>query len=95
MPVWRDHHKLLKYEIKNNKLIPDSWYKYKTIEVDGNTKKNAIKDLMTKWINWEIETKRLYESARKELYELNEVAAALEIDKYIADVSEELAGAEQ
>ena len=88
------YYKLLNYEIKIPTLIPDSWQKYTTPEIDSGTKKHTIKELMDKWIQWEIETKRLYESARKQLYDLNEVAAALEIDKYIQDVSDELAQAQ-
>ena len=41
-------------------IIPDSWYKYTSMDVDASTKRNAIKDLTEKWINWERETKTLY-----------------------------------
>ena len=50
---------------------------------------------MTKWINWEKETKTLYQSMRLELYALGEVAAALDLDKYIMDVDKELRHAEK
>ena len=86
--------KLLQLEnIPDSKLIPDTWYKYTTQVVDGGTKRNAIKELMEKWIKWEQETKKLYEQMRRELYELGETAAALYIDTYIDDVDKELVDA--
>jgi hypothetical protein len=36
------------------------WHKYTTMDVDTNTKRNSIKDLMTKWVEWERSTKKLY-----------------------------------
>ena len=88
--------KLLQLEnIPDSKLIPDTWYKYTTQVVDGGTKRNAIKELMEKWIKWEQETKKLYEQMRRELYELGETAAALYIDTYIDDVDKELVDAQK
>ena len=54
--------KLIKLnEIPQPKVIPDGWFNYKTQDVDTGTKRSAVKELMTKWINWEIKTKKLYE----------------------------------
>lgn len=76
-------------------IVPDSWYKYTMREVDNGTRKNAIRELSEKWVAWEKETKKLYQAAHKELEELGEIAAVIEIDKYIEDVSKELAYAEK
>lgn len=90
------YHKLIKKdEFMPQPIIPDSWYKYTSMDVDASTKRNAIKDLTEKWINWERETKTLYQSMRLELNNIGEVAAALELDKYIIDVSTELEHAER
>ena len=90
------YHELLQIEnIIHKEIIPDAWYKYTTMAVDGNTRKNSLKMLMTKWIEWEISTKKLYQEMRQQLYANGEVAAALFIDKYIEDVSEELSGAQK
>lgn len=90
------YHKLLQdKEIKSPELIPSNWYKYTTMDVDAGTKRSAIRELMTKWISWEKETKNLYQTMRQKLYEIGEIAAALEIDKLIIDVSEELKHAEK
>ena len=88
--------KLLQLEnMSESKLIPDTWYKYTTQVVDGGTKRNAIKELMEKWVKWEQKTKILYQEMRQELCAQNEIAAALHIDKYIHDVDMELADAQK
>ena len=76
--------------LEPTKLIPESWYKYTTMAVDAGTKRNAVKELMEKWVAWEQETKKLYQEMRQELCTLGEYAAALELDKYILDVAKEL-----
>ena len=92
----KHYHKLLEIENKDRpKLIPETWYKYTTMAVDAGTKRNAVKDLMTKWVEWERKTKKLYEKMRFELYTIGEAAAASFIDKYIDDVSKELRHAER
>jgi len=51
-------HKLLKIEeIPLPKIIPETWYKYSTTDVDNGTKKGAVKELMEKWVQWERATK--------------------------------------
>jgi len=52
------YHKLLKIEeIPLPKIIPETWYKYSTTDVDNGTKKGAVKELMEKWVQWERATK--------------------------------------
>ena len=71
-------------------VIPDSWYKYNRMDVDTNTKRNAVKTGLEKWMKWETETKQLYESMHKELVNSGYCAAALEVAKLIEDVTCEL-----
>lgn len=88
--------KLIQYpEIERPKIISDTWYKYTAQAVDTNTKRQAVKELMTRWVDWEKETKKLYQSMRKELTEIGELDAAMCLDKYICDVSKELSHAEK
>ena len=48
------YYKLLKPEVNyKHEIIPQSWYKYSTMVVDVGTKRNAVKELMTKWVQWE------------------------------------------
>ena len=76
-------------------IIPSNWIKYSRADVDINTRKNAIRDLMKKWVEWEKDTKKLFETCYKELNELNESAAAHEIQHYIIDVDDELRFAQE
>ena len=84
-------------EMPNNNpnVIPTAWFKYKRQEVDTSTRKTAIQGGIEKWVNWEYNTKMFYQNMYKELINLNEIAAACEIKKYIMDVDEELAHAQQ
>lgn len=91
-----NYHKLINTGmIEDLKLIPAAWYKYSQFEVDINTKRTMVKDINRRWIQWEKETKKLYEEAYKQLFDLNEVSAALELKIFICDVSAELTYAEK
>ena len=83
------------YEEICAQIIPSTWYKYTAQAVDVGTKRSSIKELLTKWIEWEKETKKLYEEMCFELTNLTEVAAAIEIQKYIQDVDQELSQAQK
>lgn len=90
------YHKLLNTnDVPNPDIIPGTWYKYNTMEVDTNTKRNTVKTLMEKWVEWERETKKLYQEMYKEALSIGEVAAANKIECYICDVSDELKHAEK
>lgn len=90
------YHKLIELgEIPKPQIIPNTWIKYTTMAVDTNTKRNAVKDMMNKWVEWERDTKKLYQEMRQELCALGEVAAALTIDCFICDVDKELVHAEK
>lgn len=45
---------------------------------------------MRAWVKWEDDTKLFLETKYKQLVDLNEIAAALEVSKLIKDVSKEL-----
>lgn len=60
------HNKLIpKLEVSDPEIIPSSWYKYSRQDVDNGTKKNAVKNGLTLWREWETETKELYEKCIK------------------------------
>ena len=79
----------------NPNVIPTSWYKYLRTDVDVATRKTAIQAGIERWVNWENNTKAFYQNMCKELMNINEIAAAQEIRKYISDVDRELATAQQ
>lgn len=73
-------------------VIPDLWYNGKRQGISPQNRTQAIYYAMESWINWEKDTKFLYESAYKDLLSIHEVAAAEFIKDYILDVEEELTG---
>lgn len=77
----------------NPSVVPENWYQYTRHDVNATTRKNAVQAAMEKWVNWEKDTKKLYERLYQELINLNEIASAKEICKYIIDVDYELAEA--
>lgn len=90
------HSKLVPYkEVDDPGVIPDSWYKYERQDVDAGTKKNAVKSGLERWVNWERETKKFYESMYRELINIGEVASAKFLCDYIEDVDVELKYAER
>lgn len=90
------YHKLLTIEdFPKPNIISQTWYKYTTMAVDTNTKRQAIQTMMKKWVEWEQETKKLYQEMYSELCKINEIAAADKIKCYIQDVSKELKYAEK
>ena len=80
--------------IENNDVIPSSWYRYKRHDVDANTVRTSVRQGLERWVEWESETKKLYEQMYNELLQINEIEIANEINKLIEDVSEELRKAE-
>lgn len=82
-------------DFNNPKVIPDNWYNYTRNDVDKATKRAGVETGFEKWINWESSTLRLYEQMYTELINLGEIAAAVLVQGFIADVDEELATAKQ
>ena len=70
--------------------IPESWYKYTRQDVDANTKKGAVKSALSKWVEWETDTKELYCEMYKEMLENGSVATAKFFEEFIEDVDKEL-----
>lgn len=90
------HNKLIPYEeVENPEVIPENWYNYTRQDVDATTKKNAVRNGLTKWVEWERNTKLFYEQMYKELMDINEVASACKVKCLIMDVDCELKKAER
>lgn len=84
---------IIEKPFKNPSVIPSSWYQYTRLDVNVATRKSSIQAAFEKWVNWEKDTKKLYETLYQELMSLNEIASAKELCKYIKDVDDELARA--
>ena len=88
--------KLLAEEpIENPNLIPQTWLKYSKEEVDSNTKRTTVRDMMRKWIEWETETRINLQLFYKELYEMGEVSTAWKLGELLKDVEHELKRAKE
>lgn len=81
--------------VGNPEVIPESWYRHERADVDAATVSTAVKSGIEKWVEWESETKTLYESAYCDLIDAGEVAAAGKLWKFIEGVDGELKRAEQ
>lgn len=92
-----NHHNMLipEAEFTNESIIPESWYNHVRSDVDTATKKNGVKMGLTKWVEWERKTKKLYEQMYQELMNIDEVASACKIKCFIQDVDKELKSAER
>lgn len=92
-----NHHNMLIPEprFENESVIPASWYEHTRSDVDMATKKNAVRSGLTKWVEWERDTKKLYEQMYKELLEIDEVASAMKVKQLVCDVDCELKKAER
>lgn len=75
-------------------LVPSNWYKHVSQDVDTGTKRNMIKELSHKWVNWERETKDLLQNIYKELFDAKETCAALMIADVLKEVEQELIAAQ-
>lgn len=91
----RHYHKLLQERrVEDPKVIPENWFGHVSFDVSASTTQDAIKKGFKIWVDWERETKQLYESLYNELINIREVAAAAYVRDLVADVSKELAEAE-
>lgn len=72
------------------RIVPDSWFTFKRNTVDANTRTKAIAAAYDEWINWESETKALYEEIYSDLINQGEIPFAEFAKEYILDVEEEL-----
>ena len=86
---------IVEERVEDPKAIPDGWYKYTRQEVDANTKRNAVKDGIEKWVAWEKDTKDFYESMYIELLDLGEVAACKKMACLVKAVDKELKWAQR
>lgn len=76
--------------VESPEAIPASWLKYSRQDVDIQTRRNAVKAGIEKWVEWETETKKLYQDMYRELMSLGEVASANTFAECVTDVDREL-----
>lgn len=75
-------------------VIPTGWYAHTRYDVDGSTKRTAVKDGFKKWLDYEKETKQYLSQMAQRLEQMNEREAAKKLDHLIEHVEKEIATAE-
>lgn len=97
------YHKLSEYYMKNHcrliieekidipNVIPETWYKHTKQDIDGDTIKKGVHDGLTMWVDWEKETKLLYENMCSELLDIGEISDTIVMKELVSDVTNELA----
>lgn len=73
-------------------IIPVDWYSHIKQDVDKATVREGVKNGHVKWVNWEAETKKLYED---EIKTSESELDKIELRKLLKEVSKELAKAKQ
>lgn len=90
------HHKFIPVLPMNRPdVIPQSWYSATQQQVDVGTKQSGIKAGAEKWVEWEKDTKAIYQDAYLSLIEIGEPAAAEYVLQLVRDVDKELECAER
>lgn len=83
--------------VRGKEVVPPTWKganvtRYSVSESDRKVK---VKELFAKWIEWERETKELYQKKFKELTDMGHIACANKVNEMIKDVDCELKYAER
>lgn len=76
--------------VNSESHIPMIWFDYSRIDVEPDSKREAVKSSVDKWINWKHETMRHYEQLFAELMTINEVEASFYVHKLAKDARKEL-----
>lgn len=76
-------------------IIPSNWYGYIRQDVDLNTRRNAVKSGLEKYIHWEDQVKSFLEEMYIECINQRYVSLSLEIQKYLCYVEQQIKEAER
>ena len=71
-------------------VIPKDIYKHKSDDLSPMDVRQAVKRTLELWVDWETQTKKLYEESYAELITNGDIGSALYIGKLVEDVDEEL-----
>ncbi len=71
-------------------IIPQNWYEYSKEDMDINTRRNAIKTGLEKYVHWEKDTKKFLEDMYVEAFNIHEVGMAFKIKQCICNVEKQI-----
>lgn len=79
-----------KSNVQPTSEISDNWHKYNRMQVKTSAKAQAVKEALTKWHDWEKETKELYSQYAYELSQMMCVDSVRVVSILVCDIEEEL-----
>lgn len=71
-------------------ILPDNWYGYTRQDVDTNTRRNAVKSGLEKYVHWEKETKKFFEDMYSQAIQQGFIGISIQIKKLIKSVEQEI-----
>ena len=77
-------------EFTNPEIVPQTWRRYSRNDIDGKTKRQAVRDGFDRWCAWETETLSIAENACKQLAEIGEAKGVEIAFMIVRDVTDEL-----
>lgn len=75
------------------KYIPDTMFNHVTEDLGTNDVRQAVKTIFKTWVDWEEETKQLFEDSYIKLLNSSAVCSSMFLKSMVKDVNEELAEA--
>lgn len=72
------------------KIVPDNWYGYTRVDMDTQTRRNAVKSGLQKYVQWEKDTKKFLEDMIKESTMIGEYGLAEKLKECLKNVEEEV-----
>lgn len=89
--VLNHHNKLIKdANIENPKVIPIEWYDYTRFDVTPQVRQQSLKKSFLRYKDWESQTKILYNSTSKMLFDNGHISDYQYISGILKDVDDEL-----
>ncbi len=71
-------------------IIPDNWYNYAREDVDVNTRRNAVKSGLEKYVHWENDTKKFLEDMYTQTIQQGYIGISIKIKDMIKSVEKEI-----
>lgn len=71
-------------------IIPNNWFEYTRGDMDINTRRNAVKNGVEKYLRWETQTEKFLEDMYSQAIQQGFIAISLQIKKYLCSVGEEI-----
>lgn len=75
-------------------IIPDNWYDYSREDMDINTRRNAVKNGLQKYVHWEKQTKKVLEDCYSQYMNISQIALGLKLKDYLQKIDKEIKKAE-